>query len=356
MNNGRKHAARARRRRRWLRVAVFALAGLVVLGGGAAFAAYRYEESQAGRILPGVTIGGVQVGEMTRAEAIRAVSEVAESKLSREIVVEARGETWHVTPQELGAGADVGAKVDVALDLGGQLPWHRRVINRIFDRPLDEALQLEISREGDGMGRFLKVVRRAVRVNPKDAAIALEDGELVLEKPKVGRKLHATAAANELERAVLQNLPAVELPVEKVKPKVSARELGYTIVVRISENKLYVYRGVKVKKVFDVATGTAGYPTPRGTWNIWDKRANPTWINPAPDGWGKDLPASIGPGPGNPLGTHALYLDAPGIRIHGTYAGYSIGTYASHGCIRMHIEDSKELFSMIPVGTKVHIV
>jgi lipoprotein-anchoring transpeptidase ErfK/SrfK len=48
--------------------------------------------------------------------------------------------------------------------------------------------------------------------------------------------------------------------------------------------------------------------------------------------------------------------DPPGIRIHGTYAENSIGTHASHGCVRMRISESKELFSMIPVGTKVHIL
>jgi lipoprotein-anchoring transpeptidase ErfK/SrfK len=56
------------------------------------------------------------------------------------------------------------------------------------------------------------------------------------------------------------------------------------------------------------------------------------------------------------LGTRALNLDAPGIRIHGTYADSSIGTYASHGCIRMHIWDSEELFDLVDVGTPVIIV
>ncbi len=67
------------------------------------------------------------------------------------------------------------------------------------------------------------------------------------------------------------------------------------------------------------------------------------------------MPAYIPPGPGNPLGTRALYLNAPGIRIHGTYNSASIGTYASHGCIRMLIGDSEALFPLVPVGTKVII-
>jgi L,D-transpeptidase ErfK/SrfK len=84
-----------------------------------------------------------------------------------------------------------------------------------------------------------------------------------------------------------------------------------------------------------------------------DKRENPTWYNPAPDTWGADLPESIGPGPGNPLGTRAMYLNAPGIRIHGTWDDSSIGTAASHGCIRMHVQDSEELYPLVPIGTPV---
>jgi lipoprotein-anchoring transpeptidase ErfK/SrfK len=48
-----------------------------------------------------------------------------------------------------------------------------------------------------------------------------------------------------------------------------------------------------------------------------------------------------------------MYLNAPGIRIHGTWDSSSIGTAASHGCIRMNIEDAEELYPLIPVGARV---
>ena len=104
---------------------------------------------------------------------------------------------------------------------------------------------------------------------------------------------------------------------------------------------------------YHVATAAAGYVTPAGDWTIVDKQENPTWYNPAPDTWGADLPASIPPGAGNPLGTRALYLNAPGIRIHGTYDVGSIGTHASHGCIRMLISDVEALYPLVPIGTRV---
>lgn len=352
---GRRHAVSGRGRR-LLRAGVFLLVGVLVLGSGAAYAAYRYERSQEGRILPGVTIGEVEVGEMTRDEAIAAVREAAESDLSREIEVRARGRSWHVTPAELGTEADVEAKVDRALALGEGMPWHERAFIRIFDRPVEERLPVRFSRNGEMIKRFLGIVEEASYVSPSDAAIGIENGEVVLQRPQMGRELKTKTARKMLRAAIRDGRPLVTLPVTKLEPEVTPESLGMSIVVRISENRLYVYEGLRVIKRYDVATGTGGYPTPQGTWNIWDKRENPTWVNPAPDGWGADLPAVIGPGPGNPLGTHALYLDAPGIRIHGTYAESSIGTYASHGCIRMRIAESKELFAMIPTGTQVHII
>jgi L,D-transpeptidase ErfK/SrfK len=68
------------------------------------------------------------------------------------------------------------------------------------------------------------------------------------------------------------------------------------------------------------------------------------------------MPAYIPPGPNNPLGTRALYLNTSGIRIHGTSKRSSIGTAASHGCMRMLREDVEALYPLVPVGTKIHIV
>lgn len=351
-----RHAVTRRGLRRSVRIGVFALAGLLVVGSGGAYAAFRYEQAQADRILPGVVISGVDVGEMTREEAVAAVDAAVRDELEREIEVSARGRTWHVKPSELGVTAEVSERVDAALAIAKEMSWTERAFHRFFDRPLGTSLDVPVGGTGPELKRFLRVVDEAITVSASNASIELLDGELVAQKPRFGVGLDRAGAAKELRRAVRRGTDTATLPVRKTEPKVTAEELGETIVVRISENRLYVYDGLKVTKTYDVATGEAGYPTPRGTWNIWDKRENPTWVNPAPDGWGKDLPAVIGPGPGNPLGTHALYLDAPGIRIHGTYNEASIGTYASHGCIRMTLADSKELFGMIDIGTQVLIV
>jgi lipoprotein-anchoring transpeptidase ErfK/SrfK len=339
-----------------VRVTVSIALGLLLIGGGAAFAAYRYDAATSNRIMPGVTIAGIDVSELTRQEAIGEVAGAVEANLDREIEVQAGDETWHVTPQELGATAVVEPLVDRALALSDSFTWPERVFHRLLDREVDETLGLRYRQDGDDLGRFVETVAQAVNVDPIDASVSVEDGELVLERPEVGWELPMQESLRAVRRAVAGETDSVELGLERISPEVGRDDIGKTLVIRLSELKLYLYDGLRLKKTYPVAAGSPSYPTPPGEWEIWDKRENPTWVNPAPDGWGKGLPASIPGGPGSPLGTRALYLDAPGIRIHGTPASYSIGTYASHGCIRMLMEDVEELYELVPIGTQVHIV
>jgi lipoprotein-anchoring transpeptidase ErfK/SrfK len=68
------------------------------------------------------------------------------------------------------------------------------------------------------------------------------------------------------------------------------------------------------------------------------------------------MPSHIGPGFYNPLGLRALYLSAPGIRIHGTAQTWSMGHRASHGCIRLTNHNILDLYPRVKVGTPVYIV
>ena len=147
----------------------------------------------------------------------------------------------------------------------------------------------------------------------------------------------------------------VDLPVNVKQPALRTESFDTAIIVSTTANILKLYGKGELRKTYGVATGTGGYPTPRGQFRITAKRPNPTWYNPhAP--WSANMPAFIPPGPNNPLGTRALNLNASGIRIHGTPDDASIGSNASHGCIRMHMQDVEELFEKVNVGTPVLIV
>lgn len=210
------------------------------------------------------------------------------------------------------------------------------------------------------MEREVAALAERVKIAPVDACIDTSSGMVSILPAKEGRALDVAAAtervyelADRLANGARAGLE-VEAPLTTLAPKV--RGFDDVILIRVAENKLYHYDNGALAKSYTVATGTARYPTPKGTFSVVLKRRNPTWVNPDPGGWGKSLPARIGPGPRNPLGTRAMNLDAPGIRIHGTTNVASLGTSASHGCIRMAMGDVEELFDKVEQGTPVVII
>ena len=162
----------------------------------------------------------------------------------------------------------------------------------------------------------------------------------------LGESTAAAVAAFNSQRG----LPAGEVVTEQTLKCL----LGY-VRLDVSERKLYLYDGDdQVIKTYRVAVGMPGHPTPTGVFRIITKQKNPTW-NPPDSAWAAGM-GPVPPGPDNPLGTRWMGLNSPGIGIHGTPAPSSIGTAASHGCIRMRIPEAEDLFDRVFVGTPVEIV
>ncbi|HZD80885.1 MAG TPA: L,D-transpeptidase family protein [Actinomycetota bacterium] len=351
--------ARGRHTRRaigrgWV-VLVTTLALLVALGGGSAYAAYHYDRSSSSHIMPGVSVAGVDVSGMTREQAVRAVEQRADLTLEATLTVRALGHRWRVTPASLGTAADVQGAVERAFQVADTMSLVSRLYHRIADRSMTLDIPLGYTYDRSKVEAFVQQVSDRVREPAVNADFSLVDGGLSMHGAKTGLELKGKLATDRVVRALQERRDAVRIPVRTVHPEVTVADLGKTIVVDLSENHLYLYEGFKVVEDYPVATAAPGYTTPVGTWEVVNKAENPTWYNPAPDGWGAGEPLVIPPGPGNPLGTRALYLNAPGIRIHGTYSSSSIGTHASHGCIRMYISDAEQLYPLVPIGTKVII-
>ncbi len=336
-------------------IALVVGAVLTAAGSGTAFAAYRYDRSAASKIMPGVAIDGVDVGGMTREDAIRAVSQKADTRLSSGLDVQVAGGSWHVTPSSLGMHADVEGAVDRAFAVADSMSMLSRIYHRITGKPVASEVPLGYTQNETAVTAFVQEAYQAVQESPVNAAIKLVNDQLVVRHAKSGQTIKVALASKRILGALQRQVAVVDLPVVPVDPEVTSASLGRTIVIDLSDDTLTLYDGLKIEKEYPVATAMPGYTTPVGTWKVVNKVENPTWYNPAPDGWGAGEPLVIPPGPGNPLGTRALYLNAPDIRIHGTYASSSVGTHASHGCIRMFISDSEELYPLIPIGTKVLI-
>jgi len=91
------------------------------------------------------------------------------------------------------------------------------------------------------------------------------------------------------------------------------------------------------------------------------RQKDPTWRVPVSvrkehHDNGEDLDPVIGPGPDNPLGKYAFYLQWPSYLIHGTNKPAGVGLRSSHGCIRLYPEDIEQFFAQVPLGTQVRVV
>ena len=97
--------------------------------------------------------------------------------------------------------------------------------------------------------------------------------------------------------------------------------------------------------------------TRRGRTKVTRKVEGPSW-RPTPSMLKRnpEWPKFIGPGPENPLGSHALYLSWTYYRIHGTHDTRKIGRKSSNGCIGLYNEHIAELFSKTEVGTQVLLI
>ena len=97
--------------------------------------------------------------------------------------------------------------------------------------------------------------------------------------------------------------------------------------------------------------------TRRGRTEVVRKVVGPSW-RPTPEMLirNPEWPEFIGPGPDNPLGSHALYLSWTYYRIHGTHDTRKIGRKSSNGCIGLYNEQIAELFNLTKLGTQVLII
>jgi L,D-transpeptidase ErfK/SrfK len=139
------------------------------------------------------------------------------------------------------------------------------------------------------------------------------------------------------------------------------------IVINIAAMRIFYFpppakRGdPQVVITHPIGIGKVGWRTPEGVTKIVRRQKDPTWRVPVSvrkehHDNGEDLEPVIGPGPDNPLGKYAFYLQWPSYLIHGTNKPAGVGLRSSHGCIRLYPEDIEQFFTLVPIGTQVRVV
>ena len=193
----------------------------------------------------------------------------------------------------------------------------------------------------------------------RDADVDFPSLEKVKEQK--GRAVKTAALRRRLAQAL--TVPGVDrsvrAPVRIIQPKVTQAELAEKyptlLVVDRANFRLRYYKNLQLAKEYTVAVGAVGFDTPAGLYHIQNKAVNPAWSVPN-SGWAGSLAGTVVPGgvPENPLKARWLGI-YDGAGIHGTDQTYSLGTAASHGCIRMAIADVIELYDQVPVGAPIYI-
>jgi lipoprotein-anchoring transpeptidase ErfK/SrfK len=290
-------------------------------------------------IAQGVSIGGIPVGGMTQSQAAAAVSKAYLAPIALHV----GQHHFHATAKQLGFHVYTRTPVRAAFAIG------RTSSAAPGDIPLVTRLA------GGGMQRYVAYLQRTFERAPIDAKYVLHGSSVKVIPDVWGRKLDKAAAAPAL-LAALRDLNRAELtlPMQVVKPAVTARKVGPALIVDRGLHHVTLWINGRLVRQLGVAVGQPAYPTPTGAFSIVTMQRDPTWTPPDSPWAAGEQP--IGPGPGNPLGTRWMGLSAPGVGLHGTPDAASIGYSASHGCIRMRIPDAEWLFDHVVVGAPVWII
>ena len=221
--------------------------------------------------------------------------------------------------------------------------------------PVPEQAAREVERTDFAPGRGNDVIGRL-------AVMRLEKRDTLPDIARhFGLGINALSAANPgLDLWVPGAGERVLLPLSFILPDAPRRG----IVVNLATMRLFQFKGdgaAPEVSTYPVGVGTSERPTPTGQMFVQRKAARPTWHVPASIAEdhrkkGDPLPATVPPGPQNPLGDYALYLSKPGYLVHGTNKPASIGLKATNGCLRLYPENVKTLYDDTPVKTPVLIV
>jgi hypothetical protein len=295
----------------------------------------------------GATIGGVDVSGLDAAGATARLQQVWVPIWERPVTVRIGTVDKQVTSAQLGQTVDYAGMVSDAFKEAAR---HHPVQIR-FSRHIDgKKLTAAVTALGKPYYRAPRNSRVVLGVT-KIKRIHGRNG-VGLDAPKLRRKLLDELRHPTPERVVTGGIHAI-------KPTVTLKTLArrYSTYVSVDRDhfKLRLFKRLRHVKTYGIAVGMAGLETPRGIRHVLEKQVNPAWHVPNSP-WagslaGQTIPASD---PRDPIKARWLGL-GDGVGIHGTSEDWSIGTRASHGCIRMHVSDVIDLYPRVPVGTPVLI-
>jgi lipoprotein-anchoring transpeptidase ErfK/SrfK len=284
-------------------------------------------------IADGVQIGSVDVGGMTAEQATAAVQQAYFAR----VVLHVGHRGVSVSPHHFHTAVAVSPAVQTALTA-----------------PADTAVRLTPTLDVRLVAKWVKTLAGKTYRAPVAGTVILRRSRPFFTHAHPGRALRPFPTRMLIRDAIVDGTRTViDAPLRTLTA--ASAKAAPVIVIHRGSNRLYFYNGIRLVRVFPVATGQAAWPTPLGHFQIVVKQKNPWWFPPTQDSWAAGA-KPVPPGPNNPLGTRWMGLSAPGVGIHGTDEPWSIGHSESHGCIRMQVPSAEWLFNRVRIGTPVFII
>jgi lipoprotein-anchoring transpeptidase ErfK/SrfK len=342
---------------RGAKIAIVAAVALLLLVAGVG---YAYDTTQKDKIADGVTIGGVDVGGKDEAEATQAVRRQLLGPLRHSLHVGYDGNSWALPGKSLKVHAEIDTAVEEALADSQDGGFPGRLVRYVTGGNLDKQIAADVTYSQPAINRFVRRVAHAVDREAQDATVEPSSDSLSVVPAKNGRKLRDKLLTRQLEAAVL-NADAehtIAARTHYTKPKVTTKEVAAAypsyLTLDRSTFTLRLWKHLKLAKTYTVAVGQEGLETPAGLYHIQEKQENPSWHVPN-SAWAGSLAGQvIPPGPADPIKARWMGI-FEGAGIHGTEEVESLGSAASHGCVRMSIPDVIELYPQVEVGTPIYI-
>jgi hypothetical protein len=329
----------------------FVLAALAVPGTAAAQQPKQPAQPQpeAERtIAPGVKAGGVDVGGQTIESAATTIELALGDRFAREVEVRSAGKVYRLKP------ADAGFRLDA-------LTTAKRAYYAGRDKGPGQDVALALSASLRSSRAFAEKVDRAVSRAPRNATLTIGLRKMHLRGSRKGRTINEVSLSRRVYATLLDptRTRTLRARITPDRPAVTIETLrrrnGTVLTVDRANKKLRLFKRLRLRKSYGIAIGAAGFDTPRGLFRIQSKQVNPAWHVPNSD-WAGGLQGQTIPGgaPNNPLKARWLGVNGS-VGIHGTAEEWSIGSRASHGCIRMRVRDVKDLYPRVPLGAPVLI-
>jgi lipoprotein-anchoring transpeptidase ErfK/SrfK len=343
------------RSRSFIAVATVVVAMLVLAG-----AVFAYDRGRTDRIAEGVTVSGIDVGGLDRAAARAKLERELLEPLKQPVVARHRRHEFRLRPGAARIGVDLDGSVDAAVQASRDGNLLTRAVRDLGGGEVDEDVRVRVSYNEKAVERVVRKARATLERDAVDASIDLENGSIEPQPSSKGRSVDHERLRRDLEARLTSATAArrVRIRTAVVKPEVETKDLAakYPTIIRVDRGSftLTLYKNLEVAKTYRIAVGKVGMDTPAGLYNIQNKAVNPSWHVPNSDWAGELAGQVIPPGPENPIKARWMGI-YDGAGIHGTDATGSIGTAASHGCIRMLIPDVIDLYDRVDTGAPVYI-